>query len=234
MNDEGRILLGAVFDEFVKHGAQMFVGMRLAPTEEEHAVAYYGFMVPKPEAIIVDLGCGIGGCGYYLQQIDPSLRIINVVNEPALIAYMQQAGRECVEASYEKTGLPDAIADNVMFNESIGYGDLDAVLAEASRLLKPGGTLTIKDFSPLDQTKEEVEFDEWDYRSKRPDLVLAAAYKQGLHVEIVCHSHAYMDHWDTLMGDNPDVKRVLGDDPKLLPICQTLYKFVKGNLRGRA
>lgn len=233
MNEEGRILLGAVFDEFVRNGAQMFVGMRLAPTEEQHTAIYYNFMQPNQNAVVVDLGCGIGGCGYHLQQIDPSLRVINVVNEPSLIAYMQSLGRECVEASYENTGLPDGIADNVMFNESIGYGDLDAVLAEASRLLKAGGRLTIKDFSPIDQTKEEVEFDEWDYRSKRPDLVISLAYKHGFHVEMLFHPSIYMDHWDEIMGDNPDVKRVLGDDPKLLPICQTLYKFVKGNLSGR-
>lgn len=233
MNSEGRVLLKAVFEEFIKHGAQMFIGMRLAPTEEEHAAAYYTFMQPKEDAVIVDLGCGIGGCGHYLQQIDPSLNVINVVNEPSLIEYMKHVGRECVLASYDDTGFSDEIADNVMFNESIGYGDLDSVLKEAARILKTGGTLTIKDFSPLDPSKEEVEFDEWDYRSRRPDLVLAAAYKHGLHVEIVCHPRAYMEHWDKIMGENPDVQRVIGEDPKLLPICQTLYKFVKGSLRGR-
>lgn len=234
MNEDGRVLLGAVFDEFVKHGAQMFIGMRLAPTEEQHAYVYHAFMQPKQDAVVVDLGCGIGGCGHYLQQLVPTLRIINVVNEPTLIAYMQQVGRECVEASYENTGLPDAIADNVMFNESIGYGDLDALLKEAARLLKPNGVLTIKDFSPLDPALEEIEFAEWDYRSKRPDLVLASAYKYGLHVDVIYHPDTYMGHWDAIMGNNPDVQRVLGPDPKLLPLCQTLYRFVKGPLRGRS
>lgn len=228
MNQEKHLALSTVFDRFVRHGAQMFIGMRLAPTEEQHVYAYNSFMQPKHNAVIVDLGCGIGGCGHYLQQMSPSLRVINVVNEPSLIAYMQRLGRECVEASFENTGLPDAIADNVMFNESIGHGDLDAVLAEAARLLKPGGTLTIKDFSPLDPAKEEIFFDEWDYRVKRPDLVLSAAYKQGLHVEVMYHPYAYTDHAYMLIGEEPDVQRAMGTEPSHMPICQTMYKFTKG------
>lgn len=233
MNGKDSVLLDTVFDRFIKHGAQMFIGMRLAPTEEQHAAVYYGFMQPKNEAVIVDLGCGVGGCGYYLQQINPTLRVINVVNAPSLIAYMKQLGRECIEAPFESTGLPDNIADNVMFNESMGHGDLDAVLAEAARLLKDGGTLTIKDFSPLDHTKKEIVFEEWGYRVKRPDLVLGAAYRYGFHVEVIYHPYAYTEHAYGLIGKEPDVQRAMGTDRSQIPICQTLYKFTKGGLSGR-
>lgn len=101
MNNDGRTLLSAVFDEFEKHGAQMFICARLAPTEEEHMIAYYKFMQPKRGATIVDMGCGIGGFGHYIQRIDPSIKIINVTNEPRLINKMQELGRPCTEDSFE-------------------------------------------------------------------------------------------------------------------------------------
>jgi ubiquinone/menaquinone biosynthesis C-methylase UbiE len=234
MDNNGSILLNAVFDEFVKHGSEMFCGMRLAPTELEHCQIYYDFMNPPTGATVVDLGCGIGGCGAYLQKIDPSLEIINVVNEAPLIAEMKRLGRVCINASFENTPLPNNFADVVMFNESIGYGDLGKVLKEASRLLKIGGILTIKDFSPLDPSKEVIGFDEWDYYSHRPDIVLNVAYRNNLSIDKLQQPKIYMDHWDKIMGDNMDAKRVLGEDTKLLPLSQTLYRFIKGNLSGRS
>lgn len=234
MSGSAQLVTSPVFDRFIKHGAQMFVGMRLAPTEEQHSAVYYNFMQPKDGAVIVDLGCGVGGCGYYLQQINPTLRVINVVNEPSLIKYMRELGRECVEASFENTGLSAGIADHVMFNESIGHGDLSAVLGEAARLLKSGGTLIIKDFSPLEQAQKELVFDEWAYTVRRPDLVVATAYKHGFSVETVCHPPAYTDHAFMLIGNEPDVQRAMGFSPKDFPISQTLYRFIKGNAHGRA
>lgn len=234
MSKGGAAALNNVFHKFVSHGAQMLLGMRLAPTEEQHAYVYLSFMQPKHDAVIVDLGCGIGGCGYYLQQMIPTLQIINVVNEPALIAHMNKAGRECVEASFEKTGLPDGVADNVMFNESLGYGDLDEVFSEAARLLKNDGVLTIKDFSPLNQAEKEVKFEQWGYRSRSPEVVIAAAYRHGFHVDVVYHPDTYTEHWKEIMGDETSVNEALGTAVDLFPICQTMYRFVKGQLRGRA
>jgi SAM-dependent methyltransferase len=208
----------------------MFCGMRLAPTEKEHCEIYYGWMYPNHSSVIVDLGCGIGGCGYYLNQIDPSLRIINVVNEQSLIDEMTRLGRFCINASFDDTPLPNKFADVVMFNESIGYGDLNKVFKEASRILVNGGILTIKDFSPLDPFKTEVSFDEWDYLCHRPDIVIAAASRHGLFLDKVVQADAFMDHWYEIMGDNKDMKRILGENPKHLPISQTLYRFIKAGI----
>lgn len=231
MNEGGRILLNAVFDEFEKNGAQMFICARLAPSEEEHMLAYYGFMQTKHGATVVDMGCGIGGFGHYLRKIDPSIEVINVTNDPKLIEKMEALGRPCVNASFEVTTLPDESADNVVFNESIGYGNLDALMRESSRLLKPGGCLVIKDFSPLHADMEEVDYEAWDYRSKRPDIVLSTAYKHGLNMEVVWHPKIHMDHWNSFMCGNKDMAEVWGEN-KVLPLCQTLYRFVKGPLHG--
>lgn len=223
-----------VFDKFIKHGSQMFIAMRLAPSEEEHTASYYKFMAPRSGSTIVDLGCGIGGLGHYMTMIDPSLKFLNVVNDGALIEEMKRRGRDCIHASFEKTGIESGIADNVMFNESIGHGELSSTLKEAARLLKDYGVMTIKDFAPASIDMETLDFSSWGYKVRRPDLVISEAYKQGFFLDTLCHPMPYRIHWNEIMFDDDDSKSVLGENHYDFPIFQVLYKFVKAPTNGRA
>lgn len=201
--------------------------MRIGESEEEHCLNYYKFMAPKKNALIVDLGCGAGGFGHYMQQIDKSLRFINVVNDQDLIDYMNSVGRVCVKCSFDNTFLPDECADNVVFNESIGHGELQNVLKEASRLLKKHGVLTIKDFSPTNPSDEIIDFSEWKYVCSREDRVIHAASENGLSLDSIIHPFEYRKHWDLLMSDDENVTRVVGGDQNAIKVRQVLYKFVK-------
>lgn len=233
LNAEGQTLLSAVFSAFMENGANMFIATRLAPTEREHVALYYDFMRPKPYSIVVDLGCGSGECGALLQGLDPTLQVVNVVNDPGLIAYMTANKRLCVQASFEKTPLPDRCADNVMFNESIGYGDLDAVFAEANRLLKDGGVVTIKDFTVIDPTESHVFLENWSYTIRQPSEFIAAAYRNGFSVEAMIHPPSYTKHWFEIMAKSEEAREsALRHDPKDLPLCTVLYRLVKGKLNG--
>jgi SAM-dependent methyltransferase len=235
MNAEGKVLLNAVFDAFTQNGANMFIATRLAPTEQEHAALYYNFMRPKAYSIIVDLGCGSGECGALLQNIDPTLQVVNVVNDKTLIQYMTNVRRICVQASFEDTPLPTGCADYVMFNESIGYGDLDAVFKEANRLLKDGGVVTIKDFTVIDPTKPHVFLENWSYTIRQPSEFIAAAYRNGFSVEAMIHPPSYTKHWFEIMEKSEKAREsALRHDPKNLPLCTVLYRLVKGNLNGRS
>lgn len=223
-----------VFDAFIRNGAGMFIATRLAPSERDHAQLYYEFMRPTNGSVVVDLGCGTGECGALLQEIDPSLTVVNVVNDGALIAYMRNLGRLCVESSFEKTPLDDEVADFVMINEAIGHGDLDAVLSEAWRLLKDGGVVTIKDFSITDQTKFNLPLSGWSYKARQPAEFVSAAYRNGFSVDALIHPPMYMKHWYEIMdADDAANASALIHDPRQLPLCTALYRLVKGNLNGR-
>ena len=227
--------LSPVFEAFLRNGAGMFVAARLAPTEQEHANVYYRFMSPAKGAVIVDLGCGSGQCGALLKEIDPSLEVINVVNDSALIDYMNGKGRLCVNASFEDVPLPSKIADFVLCNEAIGHGDLDKVFQEAHRLLKDGGVMVIKDFSITDTAKETLDLSSWQYQARQPSEFVAAAYRNGLSVQTLLHPPMYMRHWfDIMESEQSVVASAALHDPKDLPLCMSLYRLIKGPLHGKS
>lgn len=226
---------GSVFDEFMSNGAFLFNATRLAPTEEEHCHIYYGFVQPKPGALMVDLGCGVGEVGAWFQKFDPSLMVVNVVNDETLIDRMISLGRTCVNKSMDDTGLVAGMADNVMFNESIGHVSLKAAFAEAARLLKDGGTLTIKDFSITNPAIPDLHLGSWDYSIRQPEMFITEAYNSGFSLQALVHPPMYTKHWFDIINGNPAAKQsAMMHDPAKLPLCTVLYRFVKGSLNGRS
>ena len=219
----------------MRQGAGMFVAARLAPTEHEHAKRYHAFMSPKPDSVIIDLGSGSGECGALLKDIDPTLQVINVVNDEGLIDYMMSVGRLCLHASFDDVPLPGDMADYVMCNEAIGHGELDDVLKEASRLLKDGGVMVIKDFSITDNAKAKLDLHAWNYQARQPHEFVAAAYRNGLSVETLLHPPMYMRHWFDIIEAEPNAEASASlHDPKDLPLCMSLYRLVKGPLHGNS
>jgi ubiquinone/menaquinone biosynthesis C-methylase UbiE len=225
--------LGPIFSEFLHRGYKLFNAARIAPTEKEHARAYYDFMAPQSNSFIVDMGAGTGQCGVLLQELDPSLEVLNVVNDPALIKLMQNLQLDCLYASFEDTGIPAASADVVMFNESIGHGNLDKALFEAARVLRAGGELFIKDFTPVDASKETISFDSWGYKIHRQDLFISTAYKNGFNLVAVKHPKMYTKYWFDIIAEN-NIEYVCDYDRHDMPLCVVLYKFVKGGLNGQS
>ena len=227
--------MSAVFQQFMENGAYLFNAARLAPTEEEHCKLYYEFVQPSEGALIVDLGCGVGEVGAWFRKFDPSLRLMNVVNDEMLVGHMKAVGRVCVNRSMDDTGLVCGMADNVMFNESIGHIRLGAAFKEAARLLKPGGTLTVKDFSITDPSIPWLHLDQWGYTIHRPEDFIREAHHAGFSVQALVHPPMFTKHWHDIM-EKSDIAResAMRHNPDELPICMVLYRFVKGELDGRS
>ena len=225
--------LGPVFSEFLERGNRLFNAALLAPTEKEHARVYYDFMKPQSNSSIVDMGCGTGHLGVMLQKIDPSLEIMNVVNDMALAQLMDDEDIPCFYASFESTPIPNECADVVMFNESIGHGDLRRCFTEALRVLKTDGMMTIKDFTTIDLNQEVLSFDDWGYRVYRQDILIGVAYQHGFNLIEVKHPEMYTKDWFDIV-EKHFVQYVCSYDRGNMPLCSVLYKFVKGNLSGRS
>ena len=93
---------------------------------------------PGPDAIAVDIACGGGLMAQYLG----GYRHIGVDLSNASLRIAREQGVEVVRADVTELPLPDAVADLVVAGEIFEHvEDLEAVVAEIGRILKPGGTM---------------------------------------------------------------------------------------------
>ena len=108
------------------------------------AEARAGLVPPAraPGAVLVDLGCGGGllaphaaRLGYRHVGVDLGERALQVAREHGVLP---------VRADVARLPLPDAVADVVSAGEILEHvPDLPAAVAEACRVLRPGGTLVL-------------------------------------------------------------------------------------------
>jgi SAM-dependent methyltransferase len=87
--------------------------------------------------------------------------------------------------------------DAVMFCYSLGHGLLDKCIAEAARVLRPGGVLFIYDLSTYAQ---DHLIERLGYRPHNRYEVAAAADRHGLSMDIIEEPAASTDDFITLIG----------------------------------
>lgn len=126
----------------------------------------------RPLAVL-DLGAGNGWLSYRVALEGHSATALDIRTDAvdglgAAEPFVSRApGQiERVAASFEAIPLPDAGVDIAVFNASLHYAlDLDGALAEAARVVRPGGQLAILD-SPF-------------YRRERHGLAMVAEKRAG-------------------------------------------------------
>jgi SAM-dependent methyltransferase len=102
-----------------------------------------GFAGP---AVIVDLGCGDGSALAVAAGHNPAHRFAGIDWSSDALRRARAAGLPVVRASVTAPGLPvaDAVADVVIMSELIEHlVDPDGAVAEARRVLRPGGSLLL-------------------------------------------------------------------------------------------
>lgn len=146
---------------------------RLAGEEPEAAVAFYSLgdpallraatdelvevvrtWVPLEDARVLDFGCGIGRVALALAPHVAD--VVGVDISPAMVAQARERAVGLANARFRATDggtlpLPDASVDLVLAIDSFPYlvraGVLAPQLAELARVLRPGGDLTVFNWS---------------------------------------------------------------------------------------
>lgn len=134
-------------------------------------------LLPPGQAIL-SVGCGAG-------ELEGELSAAGcaVIGLDLSFAMLRRAGRNGldlpVQADAARLPFGPRQFDIVMFIESIGYLDLDAVFAEARRVLKPEGRLIVTSYPA--QTDAHARYRKWPV-----DQVMACVAGAGFAVDR-CH-----------------------------------------------
>jgi SAM-dependent methyltransferase len=141
----------------------------------------------RPDATLVDLGCGRGGTGLWLARA-LSARLIGVDLSPRAVElatsrigdFLPDGRARFQVGTFEETGLPDGCADGAVSMDALPFSpDRDAALAELRRILRPGarGVFTCAERLPGNPLYKNGD-PTWEERIKRSGLVLESAMER--------------------------------------------------------
>lgn len=103
---------------------------------------------------VLDAGCGVGGTALWLAQ-ETGAHVVGITPVPSQVERAERYAAErglgewvrFVVGDYRATGLPDGSFDVVWAQESLCHvADKDRFLAEAWRVLRPGGRLIVAEY----------------------------------------------------------------------------------------
>jgi SAM-dependent methyltransferase len=192
--DDARV--GHVTRMLVSHGSAILQTHKLAATDREHVAALLDVFDLPQGAGVLDAGCGVEAVAEIMASIRPDLDF-TLLNISGAQLEMAPAGMAKVRADIHVLPFRSGGFDAVMFNYSLGHGLLDTCLAEAARVLRPGGIVLVYDLATDDH---DYLIDRLGYRPHSRHEVLAAAGRHGLSADVVENPPGNTDDFIRLVG----------------------------------
>jgi ubiquinone/menaquinone biosynthesis C-methylase UbiE len=183
--------------EYLKHGIRLFQSHLFGNSDLEHAVAFYKLCSPR--GVGLDMGCGIGEMGFLLNIVDPSLNIVGVTNSQAQSQHMKTLKRNHIFADYHQVPLESNSVDFIMFNESIGYANINTIFFESARLLKKFGKLFVKDFCNTTSNVDTFYLKSWDYYVYPGNVLVDKACQGELQIDFFIKPKTNFDRFKSFV-----------------------------------
>jgi SAM-dependent methyltransferase len=184
-------------------------------TEVRRPLEVLGELVELDRCDVVDVGCGDGALVRRLAGLGARVTGVEVSAQAVARAraHPAVADEHYVEGMGQALGLPDASADVVVFMQSLHHvpaDAMDAALAEAARVVRPGGTVYVQEPLPEGPFFALVALvdDETTVRAQAQEA-LARAAAAGLQRE----RELRFDVAVTLQSFDELRERIVGADP---------------------
>jgi SAM-dependent methyltransferase len=133
--------------------------------------AFFGEIVPPPGRATLEVGCGEGRVARELR--DRGHRVTAIDGSPTLVELAREAdpAGEYVLADAADLPFADGAFDIVVAHNSLmDFDDVPGSVAEAARVLEPGGTLAISVVHPI------VDAGSWESREPDAAFVVTGSY----------------------------------------------------------
>ncbi|MDP3740364.1 MAG: class I SAM-dependent methyltransferase [Hyphomonadaceae bacterium] len=168
-------MVGALTSSAVARGYSILQAHKLGPTDRLHAKVLLRYFDPPFFGRVLDAGCGVGAVAEHMSALRPDLKFV-LLNVSAAQLALAPEGLEKIHADFHDIPAEDGEFDAAMFCYSLGHGLLDRCMAEAARVLRPGGALFIYDIAADDQARV---IEALGYKPHHPAHVLDAAGRHG-------------------------------------------------------
>jgi ubiquinone/menaquinone biosynthesis C-methylase UbiE len=126
-------------------GIKVLQGFRLAPTDRDHIAKLLEWMQPDPGTEWLDIGCGFGEPARLMRELRPDLRFVLVNDNPFQLEQVPP-GLAAYLCDMHAMPFRDGEFDGAMFLYSLCHASPRTALAEAARVVKPGGRLFVFDY----------------------------------------------------------------------------------------
>ncbi|WP_433541748.1 class I SAM-dependent methyltransferase [Streptosporangium sandarakinum] len=114
-------------------------------------------VAPRPDDVIVDVGCGTGSTALLLSRIEPRAHVIGVDPDPEVLAVARRKADAAGAAVRWRVGMGDALTEvtggggvNTVVSSLVLHqcpmAMKRAVLASMHEVLRPGGKLVVADY----------------------------------------------------------------------------------------
>lgn len=174
-------VVDAVTREMVARGETVFQIHRLAESERDHVRALLEFFDPPPRAVVLDLGCGVGGVASLMQEMRRDLGFV-LLNQSAAQLALCPAQFIKILGSFEAIPPLDCVEpDAAMMQYALGHGDVVPTMDEAARVLPVGGVFFLYDLTSLDGGRELEEV--LAYKAWSPAEIEDAAARAGFRLD---------------------------------------------------
>lgn len=220
MNDKTRAEAIAKHTQAIQAtGRTVLQLFQVGDDEREHCEHLLELMQPPTGAVILDVGCGVGGVARYMKAVRPDLNFILLNdNEYQLTQCMDFPSILC---DMHRTRLPSNMFEVVMVCHTLGYADLDRAFDEWARILKPDGQLFIVDMTGDNPMLAQT----LGYKTYTSLQISRAAEEHGMALMGFAHLDADLERFQEVIDMDPGSADLVRESVKgMTPIVWKIRK----------